>query len=123
MSMIDVDREAFSRDYGCTPNEWLGWMPRATQGLHWRALDAAGRTLTASAPAPDVGSMQIDFPDETSPDTSGRLSIAWAVQEPRRIALVVLPRLRVSFQFQDVPLPQRLAFMRTFDLHLQRGGG
>jgi hypothetical protein len=121
--MIDVDREAFSRDYGCTPSEWLGWMPRATQGLAWRVFDSAGRAFHSSGPAPDVGSMQIDFPDEASTNPSGHLSITWAVQEPRRIALVVLPRLRVSFQFQDVPLPQRLAFMRTFDLHLQRGGG
>jgi len=121
--MIDIDREAFSRDYGCTPSEWLGWMPRATQGLPWRMLDTTDRPFHGSSPAPAVGSMQIDFPDEASSDQSGRLSITWAVQEPRRIALVVLPRLRVSFQFQDVPLPQRLAFMRTFDLHLQRGGG
>lgn len=123
MSMIDIDRESFSRDYGCTPAEWLGWMPRATQGLRWHLIDEAGRVLSPPARAPDIGCLQIDFPAQTAEPNTGQLRIRWAVQEPRRIALVVLPRLRVEFQFEGVSLERRLPFMRTFDLHLQRGGG
>jgi hypothetical protein len=43
--------------------------------------------------------------------------------QPRAIALVRLPRLHVSFRFEDVEAQARRAFMERFDLYLQRGGG
>jgi hypothetical protein len=123
MSMIDRDQESFSRDYGCTPQEWLSWMPRATQGLSWSVVDALGTPCATPTLAPTEGAMRVDFPDAAMPSPAGQLHITWQVLEPRRIALVVLPRLQVNFQFERVPLTRRLDFMRVFDLHLQRGGG
>lgn len=95
------EREHFERDYGCTEAEWLGWMPAATQGL----------PLAVGA-----GALEVRIGE-------GRLSIAWQVLPPRRMALMRLPRLGVRFAFEGVPIEQRRAFMRGFDLRLQRGGG
>ena len=39
------------------------------------------------------------------------------------IALVRLPRLHVGFRFEGLDADQRLAFMKRFDLYMQRGGG
>lgn len=115
MAFTDTHLEHFERDYGCTPSEWLGWMPEATQGHAWRQLNAEG--LALPAPRADAqGQVCITLP-------GGQLSTRWQVLEPRRIALISLPRMRVSFQFSGVDLATRQAFMRVFDLHLQRGGG
>lgn len=54
---------------------------------------------------------------------SGTLQLHWTVLPPRRIALLRLPRLQVVYQFDGVPDAVRTRFMKTFDLHLQRGGG
>lgn len=53
----------------------------------------------------------------------GALCLAWQVLPPREIALLRLPRLRVSFRFDDVPAELRQAFMTHLDLQLRRGGG
>jgi hypothetical protein len=42
---------------------------------------------------------------------------------PRVIALLRMPVLRVNFDFQGVNAGERHAFMRPFDLCMQRGGG
>ena len=42
---------------------------------------------------------------------------------PRQIALIRLPRLAVSFKFAGVADEVRHAFMKRFDLYMQRGGG
>ena len=42
---------------------------------------------------------------------------------PHRIALVSLPHLRVTYRFDGVGEAERVAFMRYFDLFMQRGGG
>ena len=39
------------------------------------------------------------------------------------IALVRLPRLHVEFRFEGLEADQRFAFMKRFDLYMQRGGG
>ena len=93
--------DAFERELGCTEGEWLSWLPGAADG---RAL-----ALEPGAARVAIG--------------AGSLSLRWQVLEPRRIALVVLPRLAVSFRFEGVADAARLAFMRRFDLYLQRGGG
>jgi hypothetical protein len=92
----------FSREYGCTETEWLGWMPGATQGL------------PLQHPGPDRLVVAIG---------GGRLTLSWQPLTPRVIALVRLPRLSVHFAFDGVDLDQRLDFLRRFDRHLQRGGG
>jgi hypothetical protein len=43
--------------------------------------------------------------------------------EPRVIALVQMPRLVVTFRFAGVDTAARNAFMKRFDLYMQRGGG
>jgi hypothetical protein len=92
----------FTRDYGCTEAEWRGWLPRATHGQAW-AFDGAA-----------AASVQVG---------GGTLHLAWRVLEPRRIALISLPRLEVDFAYAGVDDATRQAFQRRFDASLQRGGG
>lgn len=93
--------ERFEREMGCTEAEWIGWLPRACGG---HPLEVApGRARVALG--------------------GGAADIAWRTLEPRRIALIVLPRLAVSFAFDGVADDVRQRFMRHFDLATQRGGG
>jgi hypothetical protein len=93
--------ERFERDMGCTEEEWLRWLPSALGDCHWKL-----QSQTAGARIGD-----------------GALGLKWQVAEPRVIALVRMPRLLVSFRFAGVDEPARFAFMKRFDLHMQRGGG
>ena len=93
--------EQFERDMGCTETEWLGWLPAAMGDCPWQRL---GSTAQAT----------ID---------KGTLSLRWQVMPPRVIALMRMPVLRVSFAMQGLDADQRYAFMKRFDLHMQRGGG
>jgi len=94
---------AFDREQGCTEAEWLGWLPGAVDG----------HALTLRP-----GGARVDGLD------GGGLSLSWQVLMPRRIALISLPRLAVSFRFDaGVSAPERQRFMRHFDLWMQRGGG
>lgn len=92
---------AFEREHGCTLAEWIGWLPSA---VHGHALQ-----LHDSGAAVGIG--------------AGMLRLAWQVLAPRRIALLNLPRLHVSYAFTDVDADERARFMKRFDLHIQRGGG
>jgi hypothetical protein len=91
----------FDREMGCTITEWLGWLPEAMGNVPWQQQDGQ-----ASAQLP-----------------TGSLSITWHAGEPRRIALFKIPRLHVSFRFEGLDDAQRYAFMKRFDLYMQRGGG
>ena len=93
--------EQFDREMGCTEREWLASVPRALAG-HPQQLE--GQTLTVR-----IG--------------GGTLRLSWRVGEPRVIALARIPRLLVHFAFAGLDDAQRLAFMRRFDLYMQRGGG
>ncbi|WP_302174395.1 hypothetical protein [uncultured Hydrogenophaga sp.] len=93
--------ERFQRDMGCTEAEWLGWLPAAIGECAWRR---------------DGSSVQVDIPP-------GHLHLQWAPQPPRVIALMRMPVLRVSFRFEGLDPAQRYAFMKRFDLYMQRGGG
>jgi hypothetical protein len=93
--------QAFEREMGCTAADWLRWLPAAIGDHEWH-LGPEGATVALGA---------------------GQLSLAWRAGDPRVIALVRLPRLHVSFRFRDVPAGERLAFMKRFDLYMQRGGG
>ena len=93
---------SFEREYGCTEQEWLRWMPEAVHGHPW-AQPEEGRLGVA------IG--------------QGALVIDWQVLTPRVIALIRLPRMAVRFRFQGVEASARNVFMKRFDLHLQRGGG
>jgi len=93
--------ERFEREMGCTEAEWLGWLPAAIGACVWHREGAQ---------------VMVEVPP-------GRLALHWAVQPPRVIALMRMPVLRVRFHFEGLDAAQRLAFMRRFDLYMQRGGG
>jgi hypothetical protein len=95
--------EAFTRDYGCTEADWLRALPEATAR---HALQPA---------APGAATVRLDG--------GGSLHLSWQGLPPRQVALVRLPRLQVDFRFEATADADRSAFMRYFDLVLQRGGG
>lgn len=92
----------FEREYGCTEAEWLGWLPDAIGACPW------------SRPAPGRAEVVVG---------GGALHLAWAALPPRRIALVTMPRLAVTFHFEGADEAVRQGFMKRFDLYMQRGGG
>ena len=77
------------------------WLPAAIGARRWRRED---------------GSATVEI-------ARGTLRLDWRAGEPRVIALMRLPRLHVSFRFEGLQDDQRLAFMKRFDLYMQRGGG
>lgn len=91
----------FERDMACTEAEWLGWLPQAIGEHAWQS-------------APGAAHVRIG---------SGTLQLSWQVAPPRRIGLIELPRMQVTFAFDDVGDEVRHAFMKRFDLYTQRGGG
>ena len=100
--MLPDPGESFEREYGCHDGEWRGWLPAA---VHGHALTETG---------PHGASVAIG---------SGMLELDWQVLPPRVIALLKLPRLSVRFRFSGVAPPERLQFLRRFDMRMQRGGG
>lgn len=92
---------AFEREMGCTADELRGWLSGAcgARPVAWREQGA------------DIA---LD---------GGSVSLDWLALDPRRIALVTLPRLRVRFAAQGVDEQAWQRFMRYFDLYTQRGGG
>jgi hypothetical protein len=96
-----IPRE-FQREYGCTEVEWLRWLPGAV------------REHTLTRPEPDAAAVAV---------AGGQLRLHWTVLPPRQIAMVRLPRMTVRFAFDTVDDAARTAFMRYFDLYMQRGGG
>jgi hypothetical protein len=96
----------FCREMGCTEAEWLGWLPAAMGQHAWQRSD-------------QTASVEIKNAD----GSVGRLQVQWQDGTPRQIALMRIPRLLVSFQFEGLTDAQRYTFMRRFDLYMQRGGG
>ena len=94
--------ERFSRDYGCTEADWLRCLPGAVHGHDLQRVETTRARVEVAA---------------------GWLDLHWTVLPPRRIALIVLPRLQVDFHFDAVAPEIRGGFMRRFDLFMQRGGG
>jgi hypothetical protein len=96
--------EQFDREMGCTVAEWLMWLPAALGDAVWqRQGDAVHASFSA---VPGAG-----------------FQLNWQVGEPRRIALISMPRLHVRFAFTGMDDAQRYTFMKRFDLYMQRGGG
>lgn len=91
----------FKREMGCTEAELLMWLPGAVKDCPLRLLPRSAEVRIGT----------------------GRLELAWRELPPRRIALLRMPRLAISFHFEAVGEDRRQAFMRYFDLHMQRGGG
>jgi hypothetical protein len=90
--------DAFERDMGCTEAEWLSWLPGAV-GQH---------ALVIGQQSAQVGEF---------------LQLTWTPLPPRVIALLSIARLAVRFQFTGLTPIERQAFMKQFDLFMQRGGG
>jgi hypothetical protein len=98
----------FSREMGCTPEELRTWLPGASRGARI-AWEASGATVWLE------GREGLEGPHG--------LQLHWTALPPRRIALITLPRLQVSFDFGGLDAAARHHFMRYFDLYTQRGGG
>ena len=63
-------------------------------------------------------------PDSVAlPFDAGRVSIHYQTLEPRRIALISLPRLLVTMRFVGLSREQAMLFLKRFDLYTLRGGG
>ena len=92
----------FEREMGCTLAEWQGWLGAAIGAHPWQQSSQAAQI-------------------ELAPGAS--LCIHWTVLPERVIASVRLPRLRVVFDFAGADAALRYAFMKRFDLYMQRGGG
>lgn len=99
--MQSVYAESFVRDMGCTPQEWLGWLPEAVGPHPWSLGPNEARVTLGD----------------------GGLVLRWAVLPPRVIALMRMPRLEVRFDFHGLTAEARYTFMKRFDLYMQRGGG
>ncbi len=93
--------ERFEREMGCTEAEWLMWLPNAIGDNFWK--------LQAHSAGVRIG--------------EGALGLSWRTAAPRVIALMRIPRLLVRFRFAGLDDAQRYAFMKRFDLYMQRGGG
>lgn len=98
--------ERFSREMGCTEAEWLRWLPEAIGHHLWQRQGCQ---------------VQVQIQEQAFP--TGRLTLTWRVAPARRIALIHMPCLWVDFVFEGLDPDQRYAFMRRFDLYMQRGGG
>jgi len=94
--------EPFERELSASVGEWLRLLGGALAGRDWRVEGDGAHIMF---------------------DGGGTLVMGWRVGEPRRIALLRLPRLHVRFSFSGVPEAAREAFMRHLDLHTHRGGG
>lgn len=95
--------ERFERVMGCTAQELRAWLPVA--------LPQAELEVESSAPQ-----AQARFGD-------GALTITWQSLSPRRIALLEIPQLGVTFQYIGLGDDRRREIQRRFDLATQRGGG
>ena len=107
MSLQSFYDSAFTREMGCTEAEWLGWLPAAIGDCPWERHGASVRVTIHDADNALVGHLKIE----------------WSIEPSRRIALIKIPRMRVSFTFDGLDDAQRYRFMRRFDLYMHRGGG
>jgi hypothetical protein len=94
--------ERFERDQAFSEADWLRCLPGAVRD-HALALPAPGRAVVG------IG--------------TGTLELHWTLLLPRRLGIVQLPRMAVSYRFDGVDGTARNEFMRYFDLYTQRGGG
>jgi hypothetical protein len=92
---------ALEREMGCTREDLLRWLPGATGHAPARV---EGDAIFLSV-------------------AGGEVRITTQVRPPRRIALVSLPVLAVSFRFDGLDAAAREAFLARFDLYTRRGGG
>ena len=97
----DVEAFALHREMGCTREEFIRWLPGATR--------YAPMQMHADRAVVHVGKMTVE--------------ISYTQAPPRRIALVSMPVLKVSFRFSGARASAYREFMPYFDLYTSRGGG
>jgi hypothetical protein len=97
----DAEEFALHREMGCTREEFVRWLPGATR--HAPMQMSVGRAV-------------VHAPNAT-------VEISFAPAQPRRIGLVSIPVLKVSFRFSGAEANARREFMSYFDLYTKRGGG
>lgn len=97
---MDVPTE-LTREMGCSVAEFERWLPGATH----------------HAPIERTGMMHRVLLKE------GNVEIILEERPSRRIALLVIPVLGVTFRFHGLEASQRAAFMQYFDHYTRRGGG
>jgi len=96
-----AEPSVLEREMGCTPAEFMRWLPEATAHAPWVR---EGDELALS-----VG--------------GGQVRIALRELPPRRLAGFALPVLWVRFRFPGLPEAARQAFLARFDRYTLRGGG
>jgi hypothetical protein len=97
----DADEIALQREMGCTREEFVRWLPGATRH--------APMQITADRAVAHAGEATVE--------------ISFTQAEPRRIGLVSIPVLNVSFRFSGAGAGAYRQFMAYFDLYTKRGGG
>lgn len=94
------------KDMALTPEVFLRDVPRALEGLDYRANGGAGGATV------EVG------------DPGHRIAITVEPQEPRRLSgLWSMPRSKVTIAFHGYDAAEAAAFVACFDKAFQRGGG
>jgi hypothetical protein len=88
---------------GCTVEELTAWLPVALPLANLK-VDLIGRQARAQY-------------------SDGALTLVWEVLPARRIALLEIPQLSVTFQYSGLIEGRRQEVQRRFDLATQRGGG
>ena len=102
MTPVDVP-ETFERVMGCEVRELLAWLPAALPNAEV-SVELAAQRAVAHWP-------------------QGSLTLAWEALAPRRIALLQIPQLRVTFRYGGFDEDRRRGIQKRFDLATQRGGG
>jgi hypothetical protein len=89
------------REMGCTRAEFMAWLPGATRRA---PVEIRGEVVTIAT-------------------HGGRVQISLEQKPPRRLALIELPVLGVTFCFRGLDESARDDFLAHFDLYTRRGGG
>ena len=92
---------ALQREMGCTREEFVRWLPGATRHATMRLHPEKAVIRTGNV----------------------KVEISFIQAPPRRIALVSMPVLKVTFRFSGAGADAYRDFMRYFDLYTKRGGG
>ncbi len=97
----DAEEFTVEREMGCTREEFVRWLPGATRHapLQMSADQAVIRVREAT------------------------VEISFTEAPPRKIALLSMPVLKVSFRFTGAGADAFRAFMDYFELYTKRGGG
>ena len=95
--------QTFTRNMGCSSADLLRWLPKALPGAELDVQPEAGACVA-----------RWDW---------GTLTLHWVVRPPRQIALLSIPCMDVTFEYDGASDEQRYQTQRRFDMETQRGGG